>query len=120
MRVLIIDDDWGAASGLRTLLEMDGFDAHAVPSSALGLDRIANDEFDALVTDLEMPGYHGLELIRAARAAHPEMPILVVTAYIDSTATRDAVAAGAQRVFGKPLHYELLLAELKSLEEDLA
>jgi CheY-like chemotaxis protein len=111
-RVLVVDDDPAAAEGLRLLLGTDGYEAVAFHDGAAALARLAADSIDAVVTDLEMPHVHGVEVVRAARATHPNAPVFVVTAYTDSPAADDALEAGADRVFAKPLDYDALSAEL--------
>jgi DNA-binding NtrC family response regulator len=111
-RLLIVDDDAAAVDGLGRLLMSDGYEVsgHADPVDALAALRSGG--FDALVTDLEMPRVHGVELVRAARALHPAMLVYVVSAYTDSPAGLEASAAGATRVFAKPLDYDALADDL--------
>jgi len=116
-RILVVDDDAVAVRGLTQLLEMDGHEAVGLLQPELALVRLRAEAFDVLVTDLEMPGVHGLELVRAAREAQPGLAVVVVTAYDHSPAGASALALGARRVLGKPLHYEELLAELEALGE---
>lgn len=112
-RVLVIDDDISSVEGLARLLRLDGFDVVATPSSTEALTRIREQHFDALITDLEMPDVHGIEVVRAARSVDPKLPIFVMTAYSDSPITRAAIQAGARCVLDKPLQYDELLATLQ-------
>jgi two-component system response regulator PilR (NtrC family) len=111
-RVLVVDDDLAAADGLRLLLGTDGYEATSEHDPEKAVARMARERFDAVVTDLEMPHVHGVEVVRAARAAHPRAPVYVVSAYTDSPAGAEALAAGATRIFGKPLDYDALAGEL--------
>lgn len=113
MRVMVVDDEPAAAEGLRVLLELDGYEVVALQSSERALELLATEDFDAVVTDLEMPVVHGVEVVRAARAARAAMPIVVITAYTQSPASVAALRAGARRVLDKPLDYDELSAELK-------
>lgn len=110
-RILVVDDERQAASSLGELLQSDGFDVVALDSSRTALERIQGERFDAVVTDLEMPDVHGVEIVRAARASNGTL-VVVVTAYAESPASRAALGAGAALVFPKPLDYERLLAWL--------
>jgi len=112
-KVLVVDDDPAAADGLRLLLGTDGYDAVSEHDPGRAVARMALEPFDAVVTDLEMPHVHGVEVVRAARAAYPGAPIFVVSAYTDSPAGADARAAGANGIFGKPLDYDALAGELR-------
>lgn len=111
-RVLVIDDDPVGAGALRTLLELDGYEVVALHSATEAIARLTRERFDAVITDLEMPQAHGVDVVRAARAAAGDIPILVVTGYGKSVASERALAMGARRVFDKPLHYDSLAEEL--------
>jgi DNA-binding NtrC family response regulator len=107
-RVLVVDDDPASVDALRTLLELDGFDVTAIDSSRLAVELLDARPFDVVVTDLEMPGVSGLEVIRRARAVRPETSVFVVTGCADPSVTFAALAHGACRVFDKPLDYAAL------------
>ncbi len=110
--LLVIDDDRTAMRGLSQLLEMDGYEVTGLTASEEALPIIEGRRFDAVVTDLEMPRVHGLEIIRAVRAKWADVPVVVVTAYVNSPASRNALALGANAVLSKPLRYEALLEAL--------
>lgn len=112
MRILLVDDELTAVSGLQKLLELDGYYVAATDSSTAALELLAAQPFDAVVTDLEMPIVNGVALARAARVARAGITVLVVTGYAGSPAAADALAAGARRILGKPLDYEVLIDEL--------
>jgi DNA-binding response OmpR family regulator len=112
MRVLVVDDDAAAADGLRQLLASDGHEAVALDRPGVALAELGRSHFDAVVTDLEMPLVHGVEIVRAARAASARTIIIVVSAYADSPAGDEARGAGADRVYTKPLDYDALAADL--------
>ena len=71
-RVLVVDDDPGTVRGMRTLLEMDGFDTFATTSSADALEALGRERFDFVITDLEMPRVHGVEIVRHGGGARHE------------------------------------------------
>ncbi len=113
-RVLVVDDERAATEGLRALLRFDGYDVVALQSSKEALVHLASDRFDAVITDLEMPEVHGVDVVRAAVAARPNMPVLVVTAYSQSPACQAAVDAGARCVLTKPVDFDVLSSELQA------
>lgn len=110
--ILLVDDDRVALSALQTLLEQDGYQVVALRSSGDAVTALRRSSFDAVITDLEMPDVHGFEVVRAARAARPDMPVLVVTAYAGLPSSQQALDLGARRIFGKPVNYEALEREL--------
>lgn len=112
-RILVVDDEPSAVSALQTLLELDGHTVTALESSDEAIALVSSSEFDAVVTDLEMPGASGVAVVRAALAARPQTVVLILTGYPDSPAAATALAAGARRVLDKPLDYDILTAELQ-------
>lgn len=112
-RVLVVDDDRVAVTALCKLLRMDGFEAVGSVEAAEALGLLGAEPFDAVVTDLEMPGVHGLEVIKAALANRRELPVWVVTAYADSPTCLTALSLGASGVLPKPLRYDALLEALR-------
>jgi CheY-like chemotaxis protein len=105
--VPVVDDAPNGLTALCGLLEMDGFDTVGAPGGQAALDHLRAGRFDAVVTDLEMPGVHGLEVVRAAAAA--TVPVFVVSAYAGSAVAARALELGARAVLSKPLAYEQLL-----------
>ncbi len=114
-RILVVDDDPVAVNGLCALLQFDGFDAVGTEWPKLALETLKAERFDALISDLEMPEIHGLDLLRAAKAASPEMPVFIVTAYAGSPAAEAALKIGAHSILKKPLAYERLLETLQRM-----
>jgi DNA-binding response OmpR family regulator len=112
-RVLVVDGEPVAAGALCDLLWMDGYSAVGLCESHEAVERLRNEVFDAIITDVELPGGNGLEVVRTARESQPGMPVLVVTGLVSSLASVAALALGAHRVLGKPLRYETLISELR-------
>src|SRR3989304_136880 len=84
MRLLIVEDDASLASGLRRILEAEGY---AVDVTSRGEDAVlaaAQERFDLVILDIGLPRMDGFEVLRRLRAAEKPMPVLVLTA-------RDAV-----------------------------
>jgi len=111
-RVIVIDDERAAGEALARLLKLDGYEVARFTSATSARSAIESEPFDAIVTDLEMPDLHGLEIVRAAQRVKHAAPVFVVSAYAGSPVASNAVAAGARRVFSKPLDYDELSAAL--------
>ena len=115
-RVLVVDDDRSTTEALALLLVSDSFDVVTLSSSTTAAERLRRERFDAVITDLEMPEVHGIELVRLARTTWPDMPVLLVTAYAGSPACQKALALGA-RLIRKPVEYGVLLMTLRAALE---
>jgi two-component system nitrate/nitrite response regulator NarL len=93
--VLLVDDHRILLDGLKSLVR-DPFEVKAIASSGLeALNYIKSTEFDVLITDYEMPGISGLELVKAARVAQPEMKIIVLSMHDDPSVVRELLQLGA-------------------------
>jgi DNA-binding NtrC family response regulator len=93
--ILIIEDDAGAAAGMRRLLEVEGYAVEAVGTADEGITRARTSNFDIVVSDLEMPGKSGLEVISELRPIKPHLPIILVTGKHTDDAAIEAIRRGA-------------------------
>ena len=112
-RVLVVDDELAARRALALLLAEEGYDVDVAASGEEALDTLARSTPDALLTDVRMPGMSGIELFQRARAAAPDLPVIVMTAYgADCDAAR-AADAGADSFLTKPLDFDALGVALR-------
>lgn len=113
MRVLLIDDHALFRFGLQELLERRGIEVvAALGDCAAGLRRVAECLPDVVLLDMRMPGGSGTDALRELRAAHPRMPIAMLTT---SAEERDVVASlqgGAQGYLLKDMEPDALIAAL--------
>ncbi|MBM3876793.1 MAG: sigma-54-dependent Fis family transcriptional regulator [Verrucomicrobia bacterium] len=111
--ILIVDDDDGQRSLLRTFLNGHGFATLSAASGEEALKTLAASGVSMMISDVRMPGMSGLETFRRARQMHATLPVLLVTAYAD---IRDAVGAmrdGALNYLAKPIDLDELLASVQ-------
>jgi DNA-binding NtrC family response regulator len=109
-RVLIVDDDAGQRSLLDSFLGGQGFRTVVVDSGERALEKLRNEPFDMMVSDVRMPGISGLETMRLARKEHAHLPILLVTAFADIRDAVDAIRDGAVDYLSKPIDLDQLLS----------
>src|SRR5688572_28116762 len=83
-RILAVDDDRGVQFTLRQLLKKHGYAGTVCQNGVEALEWLRRETFALMMTDLEMPGMGGLELIKAARELHPDLPVLVMTADVST------------------------------------
>lgn len=108
LRVLAVDDNAESLGVIALMLERYGAEVVTVSSGAAALDALAraagSAPFDALVSDLAMPGMDGMQLLRAIRARGlTELPAIAVTAFADPIRLKAAKEAGYQSVITKPI-----------------
>ena len=96
-RILVVDDDLVTGHFLVNLLgDRGGFDVSHTPDPAAALERATSETWDLVLTDVEMPGMTGLELLQALRRVAPDLPVAVLTSHasLDNAVAR---AAGPRR-----------------------
>jgi len=100
--VLVIDDDPVDLNALRLLMESWGMDVAAARSGADGLARLAEGGVDVAVSDVRMPGMSGEEVVKAAAAAAPGVPVVLITGQGDVPSAVNAMKMGAFDYVLKP------------------
>ena len=80
-RVLLIEDNPDLAFGLRTSLEVEGYDVLYAETGKTGLARAAEGAPDLIVLDLMLPELSGYEVLRQLRRGRQEMPVLILTVF---------------------------------------
>jgi CheY-like chemotaxis protein len=79
--ILVVDDDSAVRESVSLLLQYDGHEVAPVESGTLALAKLAERQFDLVITDYAMPGMRGDELISRIRQQMPRQPILMISAY---------------------------------------
>jgi DNA-binding NtrC family response regulator len=116
-RVLVIDDEASARSGLEKLLRQEGFTVDVAGDGAAALAIAVDRPPDVVVTDLKMPGMDGIEVTNKLHEQDPDLPVIVVTAFGDVSSAVSAMRAGAEDYLTKPVDFDaLVLAIERSLE----
>lgn len=113
MRILIADDEGMVGDVLKSGLALRlGSTPEIVERGDDALERLRSGGFGLLITDLKMPGLHGFELVRAARAVNPYLGIIVMTGYRNEFPYLEAIRAGANDFIHKPFPLEELEAKI--------
>ena len=101
--VMYVDDDQALAFLVERVLSRRGFKVsiYTDPRAALAALREQQD-FDLLVTDYNMPGYSGVDLLKEARQIRPQLPMALASGYITPEIEANALAAGARALIHKP------------------
>jgi DNA-binding NtrC family response regulator len=113
-RILIIDDEPSIRESLETLLTLEGFDVTLAVDGRTGLDTLSRAEFDLLLLDLALPGESGIDLLPRITQLHPQLPIIMITAFGTVGNVVDAIRAGAENFVQKPWDNEKLLADIRT------
>jgi FixJ family two-component response regulator len=116
--ISIVDDDAPARYGIQALVESLGYNAVNFSSAEHFLASSAIAETTCLITDLQMPGLSGLELLEALRSQGNRTPVILITAYPNESHRNRATKGGAVGFLSKPFDdaslIECLAAAVKS------
>jgi CheY-like chemotaxis protein len=125
--ILVVDDEPDVEvlfrQQFRRDLRVGRFTMEFAQSAPTALERIADAADRALIlilSDINMPGMTGLELLPKAKAMRPDVPIIMVTAYGDAETKRKALENGAEALLTKPLDFGTLRSEIDSCVERAA
>src|SRR5215831_10918748 len=111
-RVLIVDDDREMCSLLQQTLSRREFEPVARADATGALALLKAEDFDAVITDLNMPGMNGVELCQRIASSRPDVPVIVITAFGSLDTATAAIRAGAYDFVTKPFEVEQLLLAL--------
>ena len=119
--ILVVDDEPDVEAlfrqQFRRELRAQRFAMDFAISAASALTQIAENIEQSLIlilSDINMPGMTGLEMLPKARAIRPDVPIIMITAYGDSETKRKAIEGGAIGLLTKPIDFTLLRSEIDS------
>ena len=116
-RILVVDDEPAARSGLAKALEQAGYSVKSVEDGAAAIEVAAEFAPDVVVTDLEMPRMGGMALLSELRAQDPGIPVIVVTAMEALSTAVTAMRAGADDYLTKPVDVDALLLSVERVSE---
>jgi CheY-like chemotaxis protein len=113
--ILVVDDEPDVEvlfrQQFRRNLRAGRFTMEFAQSAPAALQRItdaAGASIILILSDINMPGMSGLEMLPKARAARPDIPIIMITAYGDAETKRKALEGGAEALFTKPINFGAL------------
>jgi DNA-binding NtrC family response regulator len=115
--VLVIDDETGILESLRILLKNEGFTPVIANGGKQALEQLAELRPDIILSDVRMPNVGGVQVLSAARALDPEMPVILMTAQATLQSAMQAVNEGAFYYIQKPFRNDELLAILRRAAE---
>jgi DNA-binding NtrC family response regulator len=118
--ILVIDDNEAVRTALEVLLSLEGARVEGVASPAAGLERMARGGVDLVIQDMNFrreatSGEEGVTLFRALRRAHPDVPIVLFTAWTQLETAVELVRAGASDYLAKPWDNDRLVTTVRNL-----
>jgi CheY-like chemotaxis protein len=125
--ILVVDDEPDVELLFRQQFRHDlragRFTMEFALSAPAALQRIADAAGASIIlilSDINLPGMSGLELLPKAKAARPDVPVIMITAYGDEETKRKALEGGAEALFTKPIDFRALRSEIEARVERAA
>jgi two-component system cell cycle response regulator DivK len=115
--ILVVEDYTDVRQMLKVLLESEKFRVLEAATGSEALEVIKEQRPDAILMDLALPGFDGLETIRRIRAidGFQNTPVVVLTAYTGPSTYETAIRAGSDYFMGKPIDFDELAGLLKQI-----
>jgi CheY-like chemotaxis protein len=120
-RILVVDDEADVEALFRqqfrreirdSRFEMDF--ARSAPEALQLIDAVAGETLILILSDINMPGMSGLNLLSKVRASRPDVPVIMITAYGDAETKRTVLEGGAEALFTKPIDFGALRSDIEA------
>jgi DNA-binding NtrC family response regulator len=112
-RIMVVDDDRNMCELIQTDMQQRGFHVSWYTSAEEALRILKNEEFDVVLTDMEMPGMNGIDLCDRIVLNRPDVPVIVITAFGSLETAVRAIRAGAYDFVSKPVEMDILALTLE-------
>jgi DNA-binding NtrC family response regulator len=113
--ILVVDDEAVVREGIKRVLAGTGdFRVETCSSGHLALERMLDETFDLVITDLKMPGMSGMEVLQTLKAIHPGVPVVMITGYAMVSTAVEAMKCGAADYLPKPFKPQELTEKIRA------
>ena len=117
-KILVVDDEKNVRVLFERILAKEGYEVECAASGSEAIDKLANNSFDLVVTDLKMDGIDGLDLIRKGKRTNQAIPFILISGYGTAQTAVSAAQEGADVYLMKPIEMtELKLAVKRALRK---
>ena len=113
--ILVVDDEYGVRSGIRTILEMEGYDVDEAGDGAEALAQLEQRDFDVALLDYRLPDTDGLSLLQTMKAGGCEAMVCMITAYANIDTAVAATRQGVDFFLPKPFTPDDLIGVVETL-----
>jgi CheY-like chemotaxis protein len=118
-KVLVVDDDPAVRKSFDRVLSAKGYAVITAESGEEAMRKLADGKYDAVYTDIRMPGMSGLDVAEQVKARRPWTPVVIITGYGTEAAEARAKAAGVTSFLHKPLSPETIEDSARSVTENV-
>ncbi|MBC16917.1 Response regulator receiver protein [Pseudodesulfovibrio profundus] len=115
-KILLIDDEVEFLSSLSERLEIRGMDVNSASSAELAVQALDDNDYDAIVLDLQMPDMNGIDLLKVIKQSHPEAQVILLSGQATLEAGIEAMKLGAMDFMEKPADIDSLTEKIKKAQ----
>lgn len=115
-KVLLIDDEEEFLGALSERMEIRGMNVSTASNAEAAVAALDNDDYDAIVLDLQMPDMNGIELLKVIKKSRPEMQVILLSGKATLEAGVEAMKLGAMDFMEKPADIESLAERIKKAQ----
>lgn len=112
--ILVVDDEKSVTELVKAQLEEVGFSVDVANDGAAGINKIQSKRYDIILLDLKMPRVNGIEVLKFAKGAQPDVQVIILTGYGDIKTAVDTIKLGAFDFIPKPYNFDELIVAIKN------
>lgn len=120
MKILMVEDERMTRIALTGTLRKEGHEVLPCPDGTTAIAALDNNNFDVVLTDLNLPGPDGIEILRHAVQKNPDVKVIIMTAYASTETAVEALRIGAYDYLTKPFQPDEVLARVGHIENLLS
>jgi len=117
-RIMVIDDESIVCKMSKTVLEREGYEVETFLNGKPALERLDEQNFDLVITDLKMKGIDGMEILKKIKSRSPDTKVIMITAFASLDAAIEAIRGKVDDFFPKPIEIKGLKERVKKLLGD--
>jgi len=114
-KILIIDDEQGIVEELQDFLEDEGYWIETALDGKRGMELLDSFKPRLVVTDLKLPDFSGIDILKKCRTHYPDIKVIVCTGYVDQVLIDEAEALERDAFIQKPFDLEFMKKEIEKL-----
>jgi len=118
IQILVVDDEEPIRKLISTLLSTQGYQCITASNGSEALNKILQNTFGAVITDIVMPEMDGITLIKKLLSLYPNLPIMVITGFSQEYPTESALSVGARDFISKPFSNDEFILRFKKMMSD--
>lgn len=118
VKVLVVDDDRRMVRTICDILQISGYDSQVAHTGEEAVQAVKADGPDCVLMDIRMPVINGVETLKKIKEISPELPVVLMSAFVTEDQAREARKLGAYSVLDKPINIQMVLSFLAILRRE--